>query len=798
MKKDDIEPICTSFVLPGLTDTAEIIVDRWGVPHIYAATMYDAFRVQGFNIARDRLWQIDFWRRRGLGQLAEVFGAEHVERDRAARLFLYRGDSHNEWLSYSSDTKRAVTAFVDGINAYVQLTRDDPTLLPVEFRELAYGPALWTPSDVTRIRSHGLFFNAREELARALTLRDYNEGVEELRKRREPARKLKIPDGLDLSLVPDDVLRVYDLATMPPVFTPPGPGQVQMKVVPEGSNNWVVSGDRTSTGRPMLANDPHRIMTALPNMRYLVHLNAPGLNVIGGGEPALPGLFTGHNEHVAFGLTFFAVDQEDLYVYETNPDNPLEYRYKDRWELMRVERETITVKDGASVEVELLFTRHGPVIYTDPVKRTAFAVRAAWLETGMAPYLGGLATMRAHNWDEFVSAANRWRAPAGNLVYADTSGNIGWKAAGLAPIRKNWDGTIPVPGDGSHEWAGFYDMDELPVSFNPEQGWIATANEMNLPNDYPRDRHIGYDWFAPYRRNRIDEVMKAAPASSIQDLNALQSDFVSIPARRIIARIRSLEIGDIESVDGLGMLLEWDADLRPESAPAALFEVWYRRHLRPTLLRKALEQLVAPDEIDAALARITPEDVFPDARIDLDLFETPGDRLGADPEQFLRASIVESLCAAVAETEQLLGTNRDRWSWGRLHVAQMAHPLKGLLTSVPENRLTAGPLPRGGSGDTVGLTASAPDFTQNVGSTVRVVTDVGDWDNSVAMNAPGQSGMLDDPHCTDLFGPWANGETFPLLYTRASIESVAEQIIRIQKPVEETRSSHDQPNPRRS
>lgn len=196
-----------SFVLPGLTDAAEIIVDRWGVPHIYAATTYDAFRVQGFNAARDRLWQIDFWRRRGMGQLAEVFGSEHVDRDRAARLFRYRGDMHSDWLAYGSDTKRATAAFVEGVNAYVQLTRDDPSLLPVEFRELGYEPTFWEPADVARLRSHGLYYNLRDEVARALTLRDYNDDVEALRRVMEPAHDLTIPDGLDLSLLPDDVWR---------------------------------------------------------------------------------------------------------------------------------------------------------------------------------------------------------------------------------------------------------------------------------------------------------------------------------------------------------------------------------------------------------------------------------------------------------------------------------------------------------------------------------------------------------------------------------------------------------------
>lgn len=750
------------------------------MPHIYAATTYDAFRAQGFNAARDRLWQIDFWRRRGLGRLSEVFGAEHVERDRAARLFLFRGDAHADWLCYGSDTKRASTAFIEGINAFVQLTRDDPTLLPTEFRELGYEPSFWEPTDVTRIRSHGLFYNLREEVARAITVRKYGKDIEELRRRREPHRDLIVPEGLDLDKIPDDVLTVYDLATTPPVFVAPQPDDAQGKVLPEGSNNWVVAGSRTATGRPLLANDPHRAAAALPGLRYLAHLSAPGFDVIGGGEPGLPGISIGHNGQIAFGLTIFAIDQEDLYVYELNPENPLEYRYQDRWEAMRVERDTIEVAGGEPVNVEYVFTRHGPVIYTDAEKGTAFAVRAAWLQPGMAPYLGSMDYMRARDWDEFLGAMNRWGAPPENQVYADTKGNIGWKTGGLTPIRPNWDGTLPVPGDGRYEWAGFYDMDELPGSYNPEQGWVATANEMNLPENFPSDRHITYDWYAPYRRQRIDDVLGAMEAATVQDMVDLQGDYVSIPARRILAALKSLNIPDAQRVDGLGMLLDWDGDLRPDSAAAALFEVWYRRHLRPALLARAVSQLTGrvmnQDVLDGIANK---EDLLADARIDLELMESPGDRLGPNPRVFLAEVVPATLTTALADLEQLLGPDRGGWAWGRLHVTRANHPLKALLGSLPEDRLSVGPLPRGGSGDTVGNTAYGPNFVQTAGSTFRIAIDVGEWDSSLAMNAPGQSGNHDSPHYTDLFQPWAANEAFPLLYSRESVEAAAELVIKL-------------------
>lgn len=766
-----------SFTLRELSAPVEILVDCWGVPHIYAENIYDAFHAQGFNAARDRLWQIDFWRRRGLGRLAEVFGEEYVEADRAARLFLYRGDMHVEWLAYGSDTKRIVTAFVDGINAYVRLARQDPDMLPVEFCELGYLPALWDPSDVPRIRSHGLFYNLREEVARALTLRDYGAEVENLRARREPLTGLEVPGRLDLDLIPNDVLSVYDLATLPPVFGTL-PGEKAHGRLPEGSNNWVVSGRRTATGRPILANDPHRALGTLPGLRYLVHLSAPGLDVIGGGEPSLPGISIGHNDRIAFGLTIFAIDQEDLYVYETNPDNPLEYLYQGRWESMEVERTQIQVQDGSPIEVEMAFTRHGPVIYVDEARDCAFAVRAAWLEPGMAPYLGSIEYMRAANWDEFVVAMNRWGAPPENQVFADTSGNIGWKAGGLTPIRPNWNGTLPVPGDGRYEWEGFYDMDDLPGDSNPQCGWLATANEMNLPDDFPQDRTITHDWSPPYRRERIGEVLEASAGVTPQDMALLQSDFVSIPAQRILVLLRELGAFDVPTKEELNGLLGWDGDLRSDSREALIFEVWYRRHLRPAILTRALEQLVDAGKVAAAFERVAPKDeTSVDSRIILDILENPKERLGSNPKRFLKETVASTLGAAFAEITELLGEDATKWTWGSVHVVCPEHPLRTRLSGLPESRVALDPRPRGGNGDCVGNTAYGADFIQRVGSSLRVVVDVGDWDRSLAMNSPGQSGRLGERHFDDLYQPWSSGESFPLLYSREKIESVTEHRI---------------------
>lgn len=528
----------SSFAVPGLEKPAEVLVDRWGVPHLYAGTLYDAFVAQGFIAARDRLWQMDLWRKRGLGEMAKDFGPAWVENDRAARAVLYRGDMYREWLAYGSDAKRVAEAFTAGVNAYVAQVRAQPSLLPPEFALLGYQPAMWAPEDVVRIRHHGLTLNFTSEIDRARAFCAGGPGIKAdwLRRELDPPVNPRVPQGLDPCTIPAVELRAaYLRATEGPQFTKTNtklaatvaslqPGTDAAEELQQasqgdptgayGSNNWVISPKLTSTGRPILANDPHRAHGA-PSLRYMSHLSAPGMDVIGAGEPFLPGLSIGHNGTIAFGLTRFYMDQEDLYVYQLNPRNPNEYRYQGRWEPMVRVTERIAVKgESAPREVVNTFTRHGPVLLAEPGKQRAFALRAAWLEPGMAPYFGSMDYMRARNWDQFRAAMNRWGAPGENQVYADTSGNVGWIPGGLTPIRPNWDGLMPVPGDGRYEWSGFRNGDELPSEFNPARGYVVTANENNIPPDHPAAKKgVGYEWSDAARARRLKELFAAKVAA---------------------------------------------------------------------------------------------------------------------------------------------------------------------------------------------------------------------------------------------------------------------------------------------
>jgi len=758
--------------LRGLGAPAQILIDPWGVPHLYAADADDLYFVQGFNAARDRLFQIDLWRRRGLGRLSSVFGPDFVEQDRAARLFLYRGDMAREWQSYGPEAQRIATRFVAGLNAYIDLVGREPTRLPFEFAYFGYQPEKWLPEDVVRIRSHGLTRNLVSEVSRAVIACRGGLKADEVRVRLSPRWETRIPEGLDPCIAPE-AMRVYTLATQGVIVAgrngrrSAAENRVRLAhdnraAPPGGSNAWAVAPARSTTGRPILASDPHRSL-ATPSLRYIVHLNAPGLAVIGGGEPALPGVSIGHNGSIAFGLTIFSTDQEDLLVYEIDRAQPNRYRYRGAWEAMKLVNESIPVRGRDPVSVELPFTRHGPVIHVDRQRGRAYAVRSTWFEPGMAPYFGSVRYMRARNFAEFKQAMAQWGAPSVNQVYADAAGNIGWVTGGLAPIRRNWDGLLPVPGDGRYEWSGFWSGDQLPSALNPQAGWLASANEQNLPAGYPvGERKLGFEWPPATRWQRVAESLASLPKVGIEDSMRLQTDLLSVVARRLQAVLRSVRTTDARAQAATRLLLDWNAVEAGDSAAAALFEVWWSRHLGPTV-KDALLPRAAARFIRTA-----------DVELLLDTLEHPSPALGMAGVARRDAIVDRSLAAAWAELQQLAGPDPKGWRWDRLHHVLLDHPLANATDEATRARLNVGPFPKGGGGDTVNVSGYDPStFRQSGGASFRVVIDVGDWDNSRAMNAPGQSGDPTSPHYRDLAPLWLKGEYFPLLYTRAKVEAAA-------------------------
>ncbi len=762
--------------IAGLSAPAEIVVDHWGLAHLYGANTHDAFFLQGYNAARDRLWQIDLWRKRGLGRLSASFGPTFAEQDRASRLFLYRGDMAAEWAAYPAEAKGWTQAFVEGVNAYVNEIRSGARAAPPEFALSHSSPELWSADDVVRIRSHALVGNLTAEVIRARSLCLGGLPFEPLRRTLEPAHAIAAPKGLDPCSIGPAVLKDYLLATGGVSFdghamAAEAPDLKRLaehntEVTREGSNNWVVDAAHSTTGRPILANDPHRAHS-VPSLRYLVDISAPDLHIIGAGEPSLPGVSFGHNDTAAWGLTIFYADQQDLYVYDTEPDHPDAYRYKGAWAPMQVVHERLEVKGEADRDIELRFTRHGPVISQDAKANRAFAVRSIWSEPGGAGYFNAAWMFRARSWADFEATHAHWGAPPLNLVYADTSGDIGWRPSAFTPVRPNWDGLTPVPGDGRYEWSGLMRPDLFPVLRNPAQGWFATANEMNIPADAQKAfRNIGYEWADRSRIDEIQAMLRAKPRLGLADMTAIQTDVTSTLARQTCMLLDTLSGDTPDQSAALALLKGWDGRESVDSAQAALFEVWTSRHLRQATVAAVIPEKARPAFADPQLAAIVQG------------LAHPGAAFGASPpalrDQILKTSLAEAWRDVVA----LLGPDSSRWRWGDLHRAQWSPAAASLAPGSMRAQMSVGPLQVGGSGATPMAASYRPsDFDVQAGASVRMVLDVGAWDNSVVVNTPGQSGDPSSAHYRDLFPLWAAGSYFPLLYSRQAVLANAERVI---------------------
>lgn len=733
----------------GLNKPVNVMRDQWGIAHIYAETQDDLFFAQGFVAAQDRLWQLDLWRRTGEGKLAEILGPGYIERDKFARLLRYRGDMKTEYESYAPDAKAIITAFVRGVNAYIEANQNH---LPIEFQLTGIKPERWTPEVcLTRMAGYVMTRNIATEVLRAQLVKAVGKDLVQELIETDPPAKLVIPDGLNLEDISEKILAAATPTSANVTFKPN-----------EGSNNWVVDGTMSATGKPLLANDPHRPIM-LPSLRYLVHLVGPGWNMIGAGEPALPGVAAGHNEKIGFGFTIVGTDQQDLYVEETNPANANEYKFKGKWLKMRVERETINVKNQPPVTVNLKFTQHGPVIYEDKEKHRAFALRWIGQEPGSAGYLASLSMDRAQNWQQFYAALKRWKIPSLNFVYADVDGNIGWMAAAQTPIRKGWNGLLPVPGaSGKYEWQGFLPITKLPQKYNPANHYVATANHNIMPKDYKYE--LGYEWAAPFRFHRIDEVLSSAKNKfTIADFQKLQHDETSLPARELTKILAEAQNVPSDLLPFVSLLTNWDCVLSKDSAAAALYEMWLPK-LTPAVFKPNV-----PEKYWSSFAtRISLEKT-------IEALQYASPRWFGDSSRAVRDRIlITTLDQAVTETKQKLGNDSANWRWGQLHSTPFTHALSQDAATKALFDLPA--LERGGDGNTPNATGG-PNFKQTGGASFREILDVSNWDNSVGTNTPGQSGQVGSPHYNDLLPLWANGKYFPLLYSRTKIEAEAKNTL---------------------
>jgi penicillin amidase len=734
--------------IKGLKEPVEVLRDRWGVPHIYAKNGHDLFFAQGFVAAQDRLFQMDWWRRVTVGETAEVLGQEGLAADHFARLIKFRGDTKAEWQSYSPDTREIALAFTDGINACIDHLGDK---LPIEFQILGHKPKRWHHEDVVG-RMAGIIMtgNFEREIFRAQLIAAVGLEKARLLAPTEPEVPFAPVPGLDLDGINQFVLGGYQAAARAPAF------QASLTE----SNNWVVAGKRSASGKPLLANDPHRAI-AVPSLRYLVHLHAPGWNVIGSGEPGLPGVAVGHNERIAWGFTIVGTDQADIVVEELNSKNHNYYKVGKQYKALQVVREKFNYKGQEKpVELELKYSRHGPILHVDEERHRAFALRWVGSEPGTAGYLGSLAVGRAKNWKEFLQAMNSWKVPSLNIVYGDVDGNIGWVAAGLTPVRNGYDGLLPVPGTGAFEWERFLKVEELPQEFNPARGYIATANNNILPPGYKH--HIAYDWAPDYRVAVIRQRLKAKKMLTLEDCRSIQHEVTSLTGKALAELIKQIPIKDAKLKEYAKLLEQWDGVLSVESAPGTLYSAWLRE-LQQEFIRQHLPK------------KMHHYAKFLSVRVMLQALEKPDAKwFGADAQAKRDEFLQTAFERAVAVVRNKLGDDPKQWAWGKLHTVTFRHPL-GALSPAHAKAFNLGPLPRPGDGNTPNNTRYDQTFQQLHGASYRQLFDLADWDRGLATSTPGQSGQPGSPHYADLLPLWQKGEYFPLGYSRKKVEELTER-----------------------
>lgn len=744
-------------VVKGLREPVEIIRDTWGLNHIYAKNQYDLFFAQGYAAAKDRLFQFEIWRRQATGTVAEILGARELQRDIGTRLFKFRGPLKEELNHYHEDGEEIINAYTDGVNAYINAINQTPELLPVEFKILGIKPQVWT-ADVVISRHQGLKGNVDEELDIGRAVAKIGaEKVKEVMWFHPNDPVISLDPKVEPFLQSDSILAIHRAYASRVSFIA---GDISTEnrdkgSRDEGSNNWVVNGNKTWSGYAIMANDPHRRI-AVPSLRYAVHLVAPGWNVIGGGEPQIPGVSIGHNEFGAWGLTIFSTDGEDMYVYDLNPANLSQYRYKDHWVTMEEMEESIAVKGKGDVQVTLRYTRHGPVTYIDSVNNKAYAVRCAWLEKGGAPYLASLRMDQAKSWEEFRDACQYSHIPAENMVWADKNGNIGWQAVGITPIRENFSGLVPVPGDGSYEWLGYLPIKERPHLYNPETGFFTTANEHVTPKEYGHPKTLDYLWADPFRGERINEVLEKSDKITLEEMKQLQSDYFSIPAQTLVPMLKGVEMTDPMANKGKYMVLKWDYVLSANSVAAGIYNSWEQ-----VMLEEA-ESLFIPREAQGLL-NLQLNKLIQWLQVPGDVFG-PGHQI--DKSIFIKATFTE----AMQLLEEKLGPDMGKWKYGQAAYkhAKMEHMLSAFVSPELRSRLDVGPFPRGGNRYTPNSTGNTDN--QLSGASFKFITDLSDWDKAWMINTPGQSGNPDSPYYRNLGELWAGNGYFPAYYSRSKIE----------------------------
>jgi penicillin amidase len=746
--------------LRGLHGPVDLWRDPEGVPHARAASLHDAFFAQGFAHAQDRLWHMEYDRRRAYGRWAEVAGPAGVGQDVLARRLGLGRSARADYEGAAPETRAMLDAYAAGVNAFLETTR----AWPVEFELLGTRPEPWAPWDslaVFKIR-HVEMGPWQMKLWRARLVRQVGARLAAfLCPGTAPAPMLIVPPGVEHGGPVADALQAL------------GRGEAALASLPAwigGSNSWALSGTRTASGRPLVAGDPHRALDT-PNCYYQNHLACPEFDAIGLSFPGVPGLsHFGHNRHVAWCVTHAMADYQDVFVERFDPTDPTRYEFRGEWRRAEVRRETVHVLGGDSVDVPVTVTHHGPVVLGDPARGHAVALRYTATAEMNRTFDAFVPMLRAASADDLEAAMRPWVDPGNNLVFADVHGTIGYRTRGVVPVRAAANAWLPVPGwDGAHEWRGTIPFDEMPAMRDPATGWIATANSRIAGADYPH--YLGLDHAPDFRTRRLEARLRDLRGATVADMAAIHGDRVSIPARALVDVARGIEPLDGGSRAALALLRRWDGAMDSDSAAATVYAAF-----RARLLQDVLGPLLGPLARDA-FASVPGAPVTHLARLRgrLDDWIRDDDRTLLPAGGDWGSVLARALAGAAATLRETLGPDPAHWTWGRLHRTRPSHPLSSRFPELA-HRLDPASLPAGGDGDTV----QAADFVPGAGyelsltSVARYVFDLGDWERSAWIVPLGASGHPASPHYGDQAADWAAVRLRPMRYDWARIAADAE------------------------
>ncbi|MFB2918021.1 penicillin acylase family protein [Aerosakkonema funiforme] len=782
--------------ISGLKDKVEVFRDKWGIPHIYASNQHDLFMTQGYIHAQDRFWQMDFWRHIGSGRLAEMFGKSQLDTDKFLRTLGWARVAKQELAQLDPNTKAILQAYADGVNSYLKDRQDGA--ISLEYSVLKqlnpkYQPEPWQPlHSLTWVKVMALDLSSSfdNEIQNAIFAKNLTSSQ---------LNDLFLPYPKNHPIIvpnPNNAARFDKTALVTPSY--PAVDSALQPIAKQlntlngllgktrngiGSNSWVISGKRSATGKPILANDPH-LGIQMPSIWYQVGLHCTAktsdcpYQVNGFSFAGMPGVVIGHNDRIAWGFTNVDPDVADLYIEKINPNNPNQYEVNGKWVDMKLVKENIQIAGGDSLSLTVRYTRHGPILsdtYKDLEnfnKKTSinlpqnYAIALRWTALEPGNSFRAIFNMnRVQNWNEFRNSAQEFDVPSQNLIYADTDGNIGYQMPGKIPIRASGDGRYPVPGwTDNYEWKGYLPFSQLPFAFNPSQGYIVTANNAVVGQNYPYS--IAQDWDYGFRAKRIVDMIESQKAPiSVTYFQQMQGDNKNLNAENLVPILLKIPLNDDRLKRVRNILIGWDfQDNMDLAAPALFAAVW--KHLLADTFHDDLPQDYWPDGEDNWFEIVGR------------LVQQPNSRWWDNkttPEIENRDRIFQQAFAkAVDELERTLGKDPTKWRWGNLHTATFRNATLGKSGIAPiEALFNRGPFPTSGGSSIVNAIGwdASKSFEVAWLPSMRTIVDLSNLQNSLSIHPPGQSGHAFHPNYDNAIELWRKTQYYPMLWERSAVEA---------------------------